>query len=708
MSTHSNEQPSIQQQESVHNIPQTNQTSCTLTSDANITQTINNNNTLNIAPACYQPLSPNPPTPHTTHYPVTHTPPQVTEQLAVYSSAALDLLTLINPLDSSTPRAHQDADLDDELGHILSDPLSITDIKRDATATNSHIITHNKHWDPPAPSNSLPQTLKYIYKQVAQTNQSNMDSARVPVPSNLDINTWHKIKTGHDHDTFVLDGVTFGFPLEYLGRHLPTLHATQNHFSARQFPQAIEKYITKELQEEALAGPFSTSPFTPFHVSPLMTRPKSASDERRIIVDLSFPEGGVNQWVVKGLSRGELVSHNLPTIANAIEVITLQGIDNTWLSTIDISRAYRNFRTCPKDWPLLGIMYSNNYYLDTALPFGARMSSYYMQRVAEFISRALKAKGIKSLMYLDDLLIISTSLMQATHHHDEATRLITSLGLPVAPHKVTPPTKSLVWLGISFDMIERSISIPTSKLQEISKFLDEMSNQRTVTIKCAQRAVGLINHLAKCVAPARLFMSRILAELRASHKQPMFNISRQVAADLRWFNLYLSSYNGRSLIKSFHASNTIQADACGTGFGAYDTTKAYSFEISTKMTRFSSTQLECINCLLAIRTFVTRSDRGTTIMIMCDNMPSIFAYAHGRARDSILAACSRAAWHHAETCDVRLVYQHVPGVNMITADALSRAHIKPSFQKIANEAVEALNLKSIDPDLNDLNFAEYM
>lgn len=237
-----------------------------------------------------------------------------------------------------------------------------------------------------------------IYNRVAASGIPNAEGCRIPLPSDLKFQEWDRYTTNHEDDEFILSGIKYGFSMEYLGSSLPISIATENHASARNFPDTINSYIEKESRLGAVIRSFSSPPFEPCHISPMMTRPKNSPGERRVIVDLSFPDGGVNAWVVKGYSKGSLVSHTLPTVHQAVEQIVNMKGSPVFLSSIDISRAYRNFRICPRHWPLLGIYHEDQIYIDTALPFGARMSSFYMQKVAEYVCRALKSKGITGLM----------------------------------------------------------------------------------------------------------------------------------------------------------------------------------------------------------------------------------------------------------------------------------------------------------------------
>ena len=67
-----------------------------------------------------------------------------------------------------------------------------------------------------------------------------------------------------------------------------------NHARAADSDVHINEFIQKECHLGAMLRPFDTAPFEPWcQVSPLMTRPKKNSSSRRVIIDLSFPVGGV-------------------------------------------------------------------------------------------------------------------------------------------------------------------------------------------------------------------------------------------------------------------------------------------------------------------------------------------------------------------------------------------------------------------------------
>ena len=102
------------------------------------------------------------------------------------------------------------------------------------------------------------------------------------------------------------------------------------------------------------------------------------------------------------------------------------------LATLD----YLQFPVPPTDWPLLGMHFQGKYFWDGRIPFGARMASFVMQSIAQFITRALKKKGIDTFMYLDDIIMKSGSQLQATRQYAQLLDYLHSLGLKVASNKL--------------------------------------------------------------------------------------------------------------------------------------------------------------------------------------------------------------------------------------------------------------------------------
>ena len=293
-----------------------------------------------------------------------------------------------------------------------------------------------------------------------------------------------------------------------------------------------------------------------------------------------------------------------------------------------------------------------------------------MQSVAGFITRALKAKGIKSFMYLDDIILIADSPDLAQQQYNTTIDMLQDLGLQVAHHKLQPPAKIIVWLGITIDTYNNLLLILESKLAVITKCLAAPTRQTKITKTHLQSILDFINHLGKVVRAARIFVAHLLAALRAAttdHHSHRPNIR----ADMAWFSRYLHANNARAIIPHSRTVLRIWADlSLKRGGGATDRTSAYTYTYHKKMAdSHHITHHEAINVLAAVMIFVNDSHATGTVEVYCDNSASISSYSSGRARNPVLPACCRAMWHHAATIQTCIRFAHVPGEAIVVPGA---------------------------------------
>lgn len=532
-----------------------------------------------------------------------------------------------------------------------------------------------------------------IYHNIRSTGLPNCMGARLPLHSTINISVWETLAEHSDLNRVFLDMLCFGFPLQFTGSLLPESNPS-NHSSALNYMSHIHQYIQKETAEGAILGPLSQYPFNgPVYSSPLMTRPKSGSSARRVIVDLSFPQGqGVNSQVMKGYIFGKHYNHFLPTIDQAVDLAV--GLNyEVAVAVVDIERAYRNFRSDPLDWPLLEITVEDKFFVDLALPFCARIPSLYVQQLADFIVWVLKARGVRSLMYLDDLYLILPRNNSAQSTFSEVLAIIRSPGLPINYKKLIPPSTQVIWLGVTFDFKNNTLSIPPTKVQQLLQIIQKYTRSTHVPIKEIQSLIGRIAHVAKVVPAARIFMNALLSQLRDSDGHTVY-INHSVLSDLSWFTTYFSQYNATSILPSNKAHIVIQADSSLTAGGAFSQTHWYTNQYPSKLAASHGIcQLEAINYLVAVRTFVDDSCRGRTIEIVGDNAGALAALSSGRAVDGVLAAVNRAIWYHMSKIDARVVYTHRHGHQLIGADAMSRANSEifwRSYLRICTLSVSVL------------------
>ena len=131
----------------------------------------------------------------------------------------------------------------------------------------------------------------------------NIWGCRIPVYSRLNIPFFRSLLKNY-WDSNLCELLEFGFPIG-LVRDVNVL-ANRNHKGAEEYPTDIDKYLEKEGYYNAILGPFVVAPFSHYVVSPLNSVPKKDSNERRVILDLSFPKGtSINDAIPKYYYLGE-------------------------------------------------------------------------------------------------------------------------------------------------------------------------------------------------------------------------------------------------------------------------------------------------------------------------------------------------------------------------------------------------------------------
>lgn len=567
----------------------------------------------------------------------------------------------------------------------LSNPIDVhSDLKLDQRVLAKDRINQ---W--PEPSVNVSNTQwAIVYRRVKATGLPNEVGARVKLKTALNLELWNDIATGHSDDHIVLNGITYGFSLQYLGGPLRE-NDIDMHASGEKYTEHVKDYFDTEINHGAIAGPFKAPPFRQWvHTSPIMTRPKADSSRRRIIIDLSYPtDNNVNSAVIKNNYYGQVINHSLPRIEDVIEYAESKGF-NVALATIDIKRAYRNFPGCPLDYPLNVIRFRHEYYLDLAMPFGARTSSAYMQKIANMISRALRVRGIESRIYLDDVILMLMPGQDPPARMKEAVALMKALGLPLAEEKMQQPAAKVRYLGIWLDVGERLMTIPDEKIKKFLDLVEWIIQQACVSKRVIQSLIGKIIHFSACVPAARTFINRILSALRDAHDSSTVPVTEGTQADLRWFRRFLRKYNGKSIMKPATPEFIIEADACLIGGGATDFREYIAYQFPTRTAQFHISILEALNCLAACRALLTTEKHSTTVLVKCDNVAAIESLSKGAAQDKFLSAIARAAWYCFARADVRPIYQYTPGQQMYIPDALSRMYISTTQYEHARTVIE--------------------
>jgi hypothetical protein len=129
--------------------------------------------------------------------------------------------------------------------------------------------------------------------------------------------------------------------------------------------------------------------------------------------------------------------------------------------------------------------------------------------------------------------------------------LLTDLGLVESLEKAEAPTTTITYLGFEFDSNAMEMRVPAEKLEEIKSEIRKWLRRKTISKKELQSLLGKLFWVAKVVKHSRVFLGRMLEQLRAmsrmqdNRKVKLLNDTRK---DILWWCNFLEHYNGIEII----------------------------------------------------------------------------------------------------------------------------------------------------------------
>ena len=220
---------------------------------------------------------------------------------------------------------------------------------------------------------------------VRERGYPNRWGVRIPIQSRWDLDMLEEeLQDYHDKD--IVEWLRYGWPAGRLPTMAPPDRTFMNHAGATEHQQALKEYVQKESSMNVIIGPLQAIPVANAGISPLSTRPKKNSEERRVILDLSWPPGNsVNDGMVKDNYLGfeaKLVFPHTDDLAFRLYSLGRGAL----MFKIDFHRYFRQIPLDPADYTMIGYIIDGELYFDKVLPMGMRTAPY----IAQWISNAIK------------------------------------------------------------------------------------------------------------------------------------------------------------------------------------------------------------------------------------------------------------------------------------------------------------------------------
>ena len=236
------------------------------------------------------------------------------------------------------------------------------------------------------------------------------------------------------------------------------------------------------------------------------------------------------------------------------------------------------------------VLYWRNQLLQfTCLPFGLSSTPYVFTKLLRPILTFLRDKGIRCLMYLDDMLILGRTATELNHNFALVKPLLTSLGFLVNEDKSVPgPTQELEFLGF-FNQFQENDTCSNRRENKISDLTVQTAMESPqITIRQLARIIGVMTSMTPAVLPTPLHY-RALQELKNTaldHHHSYFaqiTLTQEAKQDLMWWRTYLRQWKSRSILLKR------ESDASDLGWEQYVSIRKHQQEVYGIHTRRPST-----------------------------------------------------------------------------------------------------------------------
>ena len=241
--------------------------------------------------------------------------------------------------------------------------------------------------------------------------------------------------------------------------------------------------------------------------------------------------------------------------------------EGDWFSRVDLKDAYLHVPLHPNIRPWFRYRVLGEVFQWRSIPFGFKDSPRMFQKLIVEGLTPLRSQGLRLVIYLDDILLISPSYSQCLQEANLLVQLLLKLGFVVNLKKSElTPTQEKTFLGVAMDSRAMSFSLPPAKVKAFRKRIASMLGKATggaeAALKEWQSIVGTLVSMGDCIPAIMEVQARAI---RAKTGRAI--ISEEAKRDLQWWKENLELWNGKSIIPR-PVDLTMDVDASNLGLGA--------------------------------------------------------------------------------------------------------------------------------------------
>ena len=397
---------------------------------------------------------------------------------------------------------------------------------------------------------------------------------------------------------------------------------------------------------------------------------------------------------LKALNRFVVYRHFKMEGSGMLKHLVRQG---DWFVKIDLKDAYLTVPIHPSHHRFLQLQWRDVLYQFTCLPFGLSSAPWAFTKLLKPVVAYLRKRGIRLIIYLDDMLIIGSDRASLIRDFQFVKSLLESLGFLVNMEKsVGTPAQQMEFLGLIVNSVDLSVSIPKDKLESIMQLCTDALSKVNISIREIAVILGKFAWATLAVpfaqAHYRALQSYYITSSRVFDLKALVCLPDPAREDLSWWVKNLSSCNGKPLRQN-DPDLIIYSDASLSGWGGCcNGVTARGPWTSTDRLKHIN-ELELTAAFHCIRSFASCA-AGMSILLQLDNASAVaYINKRGGSRSDKLnrVALEIINWCENRRLDVQAVY--LPGCLNFIADRESRRETDSSDWRLSPAIFSSLASK---------------
>ena len=352
-----------------------------------------------------------------------------------------------------------------------------------------------------------------------------------------------------------------------------------------------------------------------------------------------------------------------------------------WMAKVDLGSAYYQIPLAKTAQQYLVFRANGKLWVPCGMPFGINLAPLTFTKVMKAAIRKIREAGIKTVVYLDDILILAATEEECRSAIQKTRSTLEEMGFMINLEKsVLKPKKKVEFLGFQIDMEKGTIEIPQTKKDKIFSLIKELKREKEISLKKAASILGVIKATAQALQGVHLQLFKTQRWLANEVKKQGWNGKAQITQELRQEMQVIREelkHNKASKIFEPNESVLITTDASGEGWGAWlsagneQEIRESHGEFPEEMKKGHSTKKELFAVLMALKTF-SEQIIGKSVTLRSDCQTVVADINRRRVGSKKLLKIAKEIIQHCEKVNASIKATYIPGVENILADALSR------------------------------------